>query len=217
MGEVKIWEERIVIPTYEVGEPDKNPMFLEKRVYQGSSGKVYPYPTTEKISRVKTDKEYQAVFLENEYIKVMILPELGGRIQRAYDKTNDYDFVYYNHVIKPALVGLAGPWISGGIEFNWPQHHRPTTYMPVDYKLQENKDGSKTLLVNDVDQMYGTKGIAAFTLYPGKAYIEIAASFTTGLPCPRLFSGGRIRQWLSMIILSPFPAGCALGYGPWQA
>ena len=82
MGEVKIWEERIVIPTYEVGEPDKNPMFLEKRVYQGSSGKVYPYPTTEKISRVKTDKEYQAVFLENEYIKVMILPELGGRIQR---------------------------------------------------------------------------------------------------------------------------------------
>ena len=75
MGEVKIWEERIVIPTYEVGEPDKNPMFLEKRVYQGSSGKVYPYPTTEKISRVKTDKEYQAVFLENEYIKVMILPE----------------------------------------------------------------------------------------------------------------------------------------------
>ena len=187
MGEVKIWEERIVIPTYEVGEPDKNPMFLEKRVYQGSSGKVYPYPTTEKISRVKTDKEYQAVFLENEYIKVMILPELGGRIQRAYDKTNDYDFVYYNHVIKPALVGLAGPWISGGIEFNWPQHHRPTTYMPVDYKLQENKDGSKTLLVNDVDQMYGTKGIAAFTLYPGKAYIEIRGQLYNRTSMPQTF------------------------------
>lgn len=120
MDKAKIWEEEIVIPTYEVGKPDKNPMFLEKRVYQGSSGKVYPYPTTETISHVKTDKKYQAVFLENEYIKVMILPELGGRIQRAYDKTNGYDFVYYNHVIKPALVGLAGPWISGGIEFNWP-------------------------------------------------------------------------------------------------
>lgn len=52
---------------------------------------------------------YKAVFLENEYLKVMILPELGGRIQRAYDKTNGYDFVYYNHVIKPALVGLTGP------------------------------------------------------------------------------------------------------------
>ena len=91
-------------------------MFLEKRVYQGSSGKVYPYPTIEKISQEKTDKVYKAVFLENQYIKVMILPELGGRIQRAYDKTNEYDFVYYNRVIKPALVGLLGPWISGGIE-----------------------------------------------------------------------------------------------------
>lgn len=111
----KIWEKDVVIPTYEIGAPDKNPMFLEKRVYQGSSGKVYPYPTTEKISHEKKDKIWHAVYLENEYLKVMILPELGGRIQRAYDKTNDYDFVYYNHVIKPALVGLAGPWISGGI------------------------------------------------------------------------------------------------------
>ena len=187
MNEVRIWEERVTIPTYEAGEPDKNPMFLEKRVYQGSSGKVYPYPTTEKISHEKKDKEYQAVFLENEYLKVMILPELGGRIQRAYDKTNDYDFVYYNHVIKPALVGLAGPWISGGIEFNWPQHHRPTTFMPTDYQLRENEDGSKTLLVNDVDQMYGTKGIAAFTLYPGKAYIEIRGQLYNRTSMPQTF------------------------------
>ena len=75
--------------------------------------------------------------LTHEYVKVMVLPQLGGRIQRAYDKTNGYDFVYYNHVIKPALVGLTGPWISGGIEFNWPQHHRPTTFLPVDYVLSE--------------------------------------------------------------------------------
>ena len=187
MNKAKIWEEEIVIPTYEVGMPDKNPMFLEKRVYQGSSGKVYPYPTTETISHVKTDKKYQAVFLENEYIKVMILPELGGRIQRAYDKTNGYDFVYYNHVIKPALVGLAGPWISGGIEFNWPQHHRPTTFMPVDHLIRENEDGSKTLLVNDVDQMYGTKGIAAFTLYPDKAYIEIKGQLYNRTALPQTF------------------------------
>lgn len=187
METVRIWEEETIIPTYEVGEPDKNPMFLEKRVYQGSSGKVYPYPTTEKISHEKKDKEYKAVYLENEYLKIMILPELGGRIQRAYDKTNDYDFVYYNHVIKPALVGLAGPWISGGIEFNWPQHHRPTTYMPVDYQLRENADGSKTLLVNDCDQMYGTKGIASFTLYPGKAYIEIKGQLYNRTAMPQTF------------------------------
>ncbi len=112
----------------------------------------------------------------------MVLPELGGRIQRAYDKTNGYDFVYYNHVIKPALVGLTGPWISGGIEFNWPQHHRPTTYLPVDYAVAEHEDGSKTVMINDVDQMYGTKGIASFTLYPDKAYIEIRGQLYNRTP-----------------------------------
>ncbi len=183
----KIWEEDVVIPTYEIGAPDKNPMFLEKRVYQGSSGKVYPYPTTEKISHEKKDKIWHAVYLENEYLKVMILPELGGRIQRAYDKTNDYDFVYYNHVIKPALVGLAGPWISGGIEFNWPQHHRPTTYMPVDHLVETHEDGSVTLLVGDVDQMYGTKVLTSFTLYPGKAYIEIRGQLYNRTPLPQTF------------------------------
>lgn len=187
MKSVKIWEERIVLPTYEIGQADKNPMFLEGRVYQGSSGKVYPYPTIESVSDVKTDREYRAVWLENEYLKVMILPELGGRIQRAYDKTNGYDFVYYNHVIKPALVGLCGPWISGGIEFNWPQHHRPTTYSPVDYLLMDNPDGSKTCRVSDVDQMYGTRGEASFTLYPGRAYIEIRGQLYNPTPLPQTF------------------------------
>ena len=68
MEEVKVWEEEVVIPTYEPGEPQKNPMFLEGRVYQGSSGKVYPYPVTEDISYEKTDRTYRAVFLENQYL-----------------------------------------------------------------------------------------------------------------------------------------------------
>ena len=187
MEEVKVWEEIINIPTYEVGDAEKNPMFLEKRVYQGSSGKVYPYPIIEKISDEKINKCYKAVFLENLYLRIMILPELGGRIQRAYDKTNQYDFVYYNQVIKPALVGLVGPWISGGIEFNWPQHHRPTTFMPVDYMMKDNEDGSKTVFVNDVDQMYGTKGIAGFTLYPDKAYIEIKGQLYNRTATPQTF------------------------------
>ena len=187
MSEVRIWEEDVIIPTYEAGKADKNPMFLEKRVYQGSSGKLYPYPTTEDISFTRTDKTWHAVWLENDYLKVMILPELGGRIQRALDKTNNYDFVYYNRVIKPALVGLAGPWISGGIEFNWPQHHRPTTYMPVDHVICEHEDGSRTLLCNDIDQMYGTKGITSFTLYPDKAYIEIRGQLYNRTNLPQTF------------------------------
>jgi hypothetical protein len=105
------WREDVVIPTYEIGKAEKNPIFLEKRVYQGSSGAVYPYPVVESLSNEKVDKKYKAIYIENEYIKVMVLPELGGRIQMAYDKIKERHFIYYNHVIKPALVGLTGPWI----------------------------------------------------------------------------------------------------------
>lgn len=186
-GQVEVWRETVTIPTYGVGAPDKNPMFLEKRVYQGSSGRVYPYPVIDQILDEKKDKEYQAVFLENDYLKIMLLPELGGRVQRAYDKTNGYDFVYYNHVIKPALVGLTGPWISGGIEFNWPQHHRPTTYAPADCVVEECADGSKTVRMNEVDQMYGTKGMVSFTLYPDKAYLEIKGRLYNRTSLPQTF------------------------------
>ena len=124
---VRCWEEDILLPTYETGEFEKNPIFLEKRVYQGSSGVVYPYPVIEKIADQPTQKSWHVIFIENQYIKVMIMPELGGRIQMAFDKVKQRHFVYFNQVIKPALVGLTGPWISGGIEFNWPQHHRPST------------------------------------------------------------------------------------------
>ena len=187
MKNASVWTETVSIPTYPAGAPQKAPVFLEKRVYQGSSGKVYPYPVIESIGDEKTDREYQAVFLENEYLKVMVLPELGGRIQRAYDKTGGYDFVYYNRVVKPALVGLTGPWISGGIEFNWPQHHRPTTFSPVDFTLERGEDGSASVLLHDVDQMYGTKGTAKITLYPGRAYIEVSGRLYNRTPLPQTF------------------------------
>lgn len=184
---VKAWREKVVIPTYEVGEPEKNPIFLEKRVYQGSSGVVYPYPVIESMSDEKVDKTYNAIYIENEYIKVMVLPELGGRVQMAYDKIRKRHFVYYNHVIKPALVGLVGPWISGGIEFNWPQHHRPSTYMPIDSTIEENADGSVTVWVSEMERMFHQKGMAGFTLRPGCAYLEIKGVLYNRTETPQTF------------------------------
>ncbi|MHA7963953.1 DUF5107 domain-containing protein [Paenibacillus sp. CAU 1782] len=186
-AKTKVWEETVQIPTYGIGKPNKNPMFLEKRVYQGSSGKVYPHPVIEKIEDEKKPMPYQMVILENQYLHIEIMPELGGRIYRAVDRTNNYDFVYYNQVIKPALVGLAGPWISGGIEFNWPQHHRPNTYGPVEYKLEEHADGSATVWVSEIDRMYGTKVTAGFTLHPDKAYLEISAQLYNRTSEPQTF------------------------------
>lgn len=173
MSNAKVYEKKMSIPTYGVGCEEKNPMFFEKRVYQGSSGKVYPYPVIEKIYDEKQDKEYNAVILENDWLYVIVLPEIGGRIYTAYDKTNGYDFVYHNKVIKPALVGLLGPWISGGIEFNWPQHHRPTTFKSVNYQIKNYFDGSASVIVGESEAMFGLKHTTEIKLYADKSYIEI--------------------------------------------
>ncbi|HFG2711307.1 TPA: DUF5107 domain-containing protein, partial [Escherichia coli] len=187
MTPVKVWQERVEIPTYETGPQDIHPMFLENRVYQGSSGAVYPYGVTDTLSEQKTLKSWQAVWLENDYIKVMILPELGGRVHRAWDKVKQRDFVYHNEVIKPALVGLLGPWISGGIEFNWPQHHRPTTFMPVDFTLEAHDDGAQTVWVGETESMHGLQVMTGFTLRPDRAALEIASRVYNGNATPRHF------------------------------
>lgn len=185
--QAKAWAEQVVIPTYGIAAPDKNPMFIEKRVYQGSSGAVYPYPVIDRVFDEKEDKTYTAIFLENRYLKIMVLPEIGGRVQMALDKTNNYHFVYYNRVIKPALVGLTGPWISGGIEFNWPQHHRPTTFMPMDWRIDEGEDGSVTVWCAEIEPMYGTKGMHGFRLYPDRAYLEILVQLYNRTSEPQTF------------------------------
>ncbi len=112
-----------------------------------------PCPSSIALPRRHDDRVWQALHIENEFLRVMILPEIGGRIHAGLDKTNGYDFFYRQNVIKPALVGLAGPWISGGVEFNWPQHHRPATFMPVNYDIEEHADGSRTIWCSDHDPM----------------------------------------------------------------
>jgi tetratricopeptide (TPR) repeat protein len=184
---VRAWEATVTIPTYRIGDPDKNPMFLEKRVYQGSSGVVYPHPVIDRVFDEKADQDYTAVYLENRYLKIMLLPEIGGRVQMALDKTNNYHFVYHNTVIKPALVGLTGPWISGGIEFNWPQHHRPSTFEPVDYRIEANADGSATVWFSEIERMFRTKGMIGFTLYSDRAYLELAVQLYNRTSEPQTF------------------------------
>jgi tetratricopeptide (TPR) repeat protein len=170
---VSVRAEEVVFPTYLPDAPDKNPMFLEKRVYQGSSGAVYPLPFTGRISETKTDRKWKGVWIENKYVRVLLLPEIGGRIHAIQDKTNGYDLIYNQTVIKPALVGLNGPWASGGIEFNWPQHHRPATFLPTDVEIEEHADGSKTVWCSDHDPMCRMKGMHGVCLHPDNALVEL--------------------------------------------
>jgi len=187
MNMVRVWSEKVVLPTCGVGEPNPNPMFLEKRVYQGSSGVVYPHPVIDKIADTLEEQSWTAVFLENEILKLMILPELGGRLHYAIDKSNGYRMVYQNQVIKPALVGLTGPWISGGIEFNWPQHHRPSTYEPVDWTMEEHADGACTVWCAENEIMFRQRGRHGFRLEPGRASFDVVVRLSNPNEQPGTF------------------------------
>jgi len=179
---VKAWEETITFPTYTPPPADLNPMYLDKRVNQGTSGRVYPQPFTDKLASESAPQTYQAVYLENEYIRLMMLPQIGGRIHEAVDKTTGYNFIYRQHVIKPALIGLFGAWISGGIEFNWPQHHRPSTFMPTQHLIEEKSDGSVTVWMSENDPLQRMKGMVGICLYPGKAFFEMKVQLYNRTP-----------------------------------
>src|SRR4051812_10988829 len=129
-GVVTAWSQPVTFTTYEPLPADRNPMFLERRVYQGSSGRVYPLPFVDRISTEPCEKQWEAIHIENDYLRLMILPQLGGRIHVGLDKTNGYDFFYRQNVIKPALVGLAGPRGSRGGGFNLAPHHPPPAPLP---------------------------------------------------------------------------------------
>lgn len=184
---VKLVKEQRVIPTYVPRKAMDLPMFFERKPYQGASGRLYPLPFSDSISDEKTDVTYEVYTLENEYIKTDLLPAMGGKILRGYDKCGDYDFIYYNEVVKPALVGLAGPWISGGIEFNYPQHHRPTTYCPAEAIAEERPNGEKIVWMGEIEPFNRMKGMLGVSIEPGRSYIKAKIKIYNRTNQPQLF------------------------------
>lgn len=186
-GGAVAWSEPVMFRTYAHGEPDRYPLFVNRRVYQGSSGRVYPIPFIDRVDRDAEEQSWQAIHLENAWIRLMVLPDLGGRIHIGYDKTADYDFFYRNNVIKPALVGLAGPWVSGGVEFNWPQHHRPATHLPVCTTVEEGADGSVTVWCSDHDPFQRMRGTHGIRLYPDRAVVQVEVRLHNRTSLPQTF------------------------------
>lgn len=173
MEKVLLSVEKIVIPTYPEPAAEDMPMFAENRVHQRSSGRPYPNKVVLEVDRShKEDREYTLVRLENKYVRIEILPEIGGRIYSALDKTTGYDFFYKQHVIKPALIGVLGSWISGGVEFNWPFHHRASGFMPCDFYTEELPDGSAVCWLSEHDPIDRMKGMVGIVLKPECSYFE---------------------------------------------
>jgi tetratricopeptide (TPR) repeat protein len=173
-----------VIPTYKSGPPEPNPMFYFGRDSQGAEGRIYPYPLYDNLTNIRGEQSYHLVYLENKYIKVGIAPEIGGKLFSAVDKSDNYDFVYHQHVIKPALIGLIGAWISGGIEWNIPHHHRASTFLPVQYRTESNADGSKTVWVGELEPRQRMAWAVGYTLRPGSSVLECSVRIINRTPLP---------------------------------
>ncbi|MCK5702278.1 MAG: DUF5107 domain-containing protein, partial [Cyclobacteriaceae bacterium] len=170
---VNVYEGKETIPTYQLGANELSPIFYTGRNVQGAAGHYYPYPAQIKLSDQLTDVTYDMVYLENEYIKISIIPALGGRLFSAIDKTNGHELFHRNSVIKPDLIGTLGAWVSGGIVWCFPQHHRPSTFLPADYYLEQHEDGSATVWIGETERGLRLRGIVGVTLHPGSAYIDV--------------------------------------------
>jgi tetratricopeptide (TPR) repeat protein len=173
MGDLTVREAYLTIPTYLTNPPNPMPRFYEGRSHQGVQRRMYPYPMNDQLTRVKEDRDYRIIYLENEYIKVGIMPDLGGRIYSAVDKTNGYDFFYRNNVIKPSLIGMQGYWISGGNAWGYPHHHGANTVEPMDYTIEKNADGSATVWMSHVELLHRLRILIGFTIYPNSSVIDM--------------------------------------------
>ena len=162
-SQVKVYQEAVTFPTYGVREPEIMPNW---GTYQ------YPYTMLDRLTNEKGSRTYNGLYVENEYVKALVLPELGGRLHGAEDKTNGYQFFYDQKVIKPGLISLTGAWISGGVEWNFPIGHRPSGFRDTDWTITENQDGSKTAWVGEIEKLKGMRWSVGTTVHPGRNWVE---------------------------------------------
>jgi tetratricopeptide (TPR) repeat protein len=178
---VRVWQAPLEIPTYLLGAEDANPPFS-----LADQRRNYPYTLLDDLTDQRETKSYTAVYLENEYLKVIVLPELGGHLYSLYDKVNKHEVFYRNNVVKYGLISLRGAWVSGGVEFNFPNGHTVVTVSPVAFTTRQDSDGSATVVVGDVDLITEMHWEVALTLRPGQARLEqhVTLFNDTGLTNP---------------------------------
>jgi tetratricopeptide (TPR) repeat protein len=172
-GQVKVSSDSLVLPTYIVDPPSTLPRFYEGRSHQGVKRRMYPYPFNDNLTRKKEDQKYHIIYLENEFVKIGVMPGLGGRIFEAIDKTNGYNFFYRQHVIKPSLIGSLGYWISGSLAWGYPHHHGATTVEPMDFTIEEKPDGSVTVWMSVTEYLHRMRILIGYTIEPNSSVVEM--------------------------------------------
>jgi tetratricopeptide (TPR) repeat protein len=165
---VRVWQDTLTLPTYEEGLPDPNPpfdLFTTSRFN-------YPYTLRQNLTDRRGPRAWRALNLENEYLKCIVLPDLGGHLYTCKDKVNGADLFYANPSIKFARISYRGAWTALGIEFNFPVSHNWMTASPVDFATTTAPDGSASVWIGNVDRTYGMQWRVELTLRPGRAVLE---------------------------------------------
>ena len=166
---VRVWQDTLMLPTYEEGPPDSNPPF-DQFVTNGRYN--YPYTMRENLSDRASPHPWRALNLENEYLRCVVFPDLGGHLYRCIDKRNGADMFYANPSLKFARIAYRGAWAAYGIEFNFPVSHNWMTASPVDFATSTASDGSASIWVRNIDRVYGMEWSVQLTLQPGQAVLE---------------------------------------------
>ena len=167
-AQVRVWEGALNLPAYEEGAPDPNPPFD-----QFATGRFnYPYTMRKEITDHRVEHRWRAIYLENEYLKCSVLPDLGGHIYTCIDKISEQPMFYANPSIKKARIGYRGAWAAFGVEFNFPVSHNWVSMSPVDFAHAGHEDGSASVTVGNIDRVYGMEWSVELTLRPGSTVLE---------------------------------------------
>ncbi len=167
-AEVRVWQGTLTLPTYEEDLPDPNPPFDQFTTNRFD----YPYTLRTNITSRRTDHAWRAIYLENEYLKCSVLPDIGGHLYTCIDKISGKSMFYANPSIKKAAISYRGAWAAFGVEFNFPVSHNWVTMSPVNFAFAKNSDGSASVTVGNIDRVYGMEWTVELILRPQSTVLE---------------------------------------------
>lgn len=210
-AQVKVWQGSITLPTYEEGQPDPNPPFDAFETAQFS----YPYTLRTNLTGEKDQHVWRAVFLENEYLKCTVLPDIGGHLYTCVDKISGQPMFYANPSIKKAQIGYRGAWAAFGVEFNFPVSHNWVSMSPVDFAYAAHPDGSASISVGNIDRVYGMQWRIELVLRPGSTLLEEQVTLYNRSDVRHRYywwNNGAVRVWDDSRIEYPMQFAAAHGF-----
>lgn len=190
---VTVREGTLTLPTYRVTGQNPNPVFKS----QYGVAHIYPYTLLDEIDSKAQPVEYRTLELENRYLRVTVLPDLGGRVFSVYDKIAEKEVFYKNSTIKFSPLAIRGAFFSGGVEFSFPVAHAPTTADPVNWETFENPDGSAGVVFGGLEHISQMRWRIRLTLYPNRCALSQDVELDNPSTVP-----GRYHYWTNASVVA---------------